>query len=93
MGMWIDYMKSGNASWYVKLPYTAVYWVIWMPVKVVFYHFLWQLILVNLFYLVVAAGKSAKNGFIGFLGIFGEYFGSSYSDYCMEAKWDEESEK
>ena len=62
-----------------------------MPVKVIFYYFLWKLIIVNLAYLITAGAKGFWFGVLGFLGIFGEYFGASYTDYCPEARWDGET--
>ena len=92
MRAWVNYMKDkGTNLWYVKLAFglaTLIYW----PIKIVFYHFVYQLLLVNLWYLIVKGAKGLWRGFLNFLGIFGEYFGASYTDYCPGIEWEEENE-
>ena len=53
----------------------------------IFYRLIWQFILVNLWFFIVMAAKLVWGMILGFFGIFGEYFGASYSDYCPEMKW------
>ena len=89
MQAWINYMKDkGTNLWYVKLAYTLVMILFW-PIKILFYHFVWQLILVNLWYLAKRGARGLWRSLLGFLGIFGEYFGASYGDYCPGIDWEE----
>ena len=87
---WVDYMRQkGTSLWYVKLGYWIVMAAIF-PIKIVFYHFLWQLLIRNIIYLIVKGAKFVWGAILGFLGIFGEYFGASYTDYCPGIEWEEE---
>jgi hypothetical protein len=93
LSKFIDYLKElGTDIWYVKGLRWFCYWVLWMPFKVIFYYFFWQIILVNLAFFIWGGLKAIWKGLLGFFGIFGEYFNASYTDYCMEARW-EETEK
>jgi len=88
---WALYMgKHGTKLWYVKAIYLFFYWVVFMPLKIILYHFLWQLILTNLWWLIEKGAKIIWGTLLGFLGIFGEYFGASYTDYCPGVIWEEE---
>lgn len=89
MQHWINYMKDkGTSLWYVKVAYTLALIVFW-PFKILFYHFVWQLVLVNLWYLAKRGARGLWRSLLGFLGIFGEYFGASYGDYCPGIEWEE----
>lgn len=57
--------------------YVVFYWIIYL--------FLWK-------WIIYATYKGLKNAFFTFTGIFGEYFGASYSDYCPGIEWDENVE-
>ena len=93
MGKWVIYIKqNGITLWYIKPAYYFTYWVLWIPIKYVFYIFLWKIILVNLFYFISSAAKLIYKSILGFLGIFGEYFGASYTDYCPGIEWEEEND-
>ena len=89
MKNWIRYMQEkGTDLWYVKGLYYLAYAIYW-PFKIVFYHLVWQLLLVNLWFLLVKAAKGVWKAILNFLGIFGEYFGASYTDYCPGIDWEE----
>lgn len=92
MKAWINYMNDkGTSLWYVKVAYLVAMTIFW-PFKVIFYHFIYQLLLVNIWFLLVKGAKLIWGSFLGFLGIFGEYFGASYTDYCPGIEWEEENE-
>jgi len=80
--------NKGLDDWYIKIAYYALLVVYW-PLKIVFYYFFWQLLLVNLWYLVKGGARIIWGSLLGFLGIFGEYFGASYTDYCPGIEWEE----
>lgn len=88
-----DYITAkGTSIWWVKVISSFLYWCVWMPVRFIFYTVLWQLVIVNLAFFVVAGSKAAWFGILGFLGIFGEYAGASYTDYCPGVSWVENQE-
>lgn len=97
----INKYNGGRKIWYVE-PFIYVVWyplkyvaiafaflvikVLWIPIKFIFYTCLWQgLVIVAKFIwgLIVNLVK----GIAGSTGIFGEYFGASYSDYCPGIEW------
>lgn len=43
-------------------------------------------------WIIYATYVGLRNAFFTFTGIFGEYFGASYSDYCPGIEWDEKEE-
>lgn len=91
---WTEVIKEkGLSLWYVKAVYWPIYILIFWPLKIIFQYLIWELILLNLFYLFVGGGKSLWIGILGFMGIFGEYFGASYSDVCPGLDWKEENKK
>ena len=65
----------------------ALLYVLWIPIKFIFYKFLWKLILVpfaiGFWKALCAFGRGLANS----TGVFGEYFGASYSDYCPGIEW------
>jgi len=92
MQHWVNYMKDkGTSLWYVKVAYTLVMILFW-PIKILFYHLIWQLLLVNIWYLAKRGARGLWRSLLGFLGIFGEYFGASYGDYCPGIDWEENQE-
>lgn len=94
IGLWVKVIQTrGLKLWYVKLVYWPVYVLIYIPFKFLFYTFLWEIIIVNLGYLLKAGAKIVWGSLLGFLGIFGEYMGASYTDYCPGLKWKEENEE
>ncbi len=89
---WILYIQEkGMTLWYVKLAYWPLYILVWWPLKIVFYYLLWQLLALNLWYIIRKGAQLVWGSILGFLGIFGEYFGASYTDYCPGIEWDEEN--
>jgi hypothetical protein len=90
MDLFGKYLKAkGRKLWAVNILY-YLFLAIALPFKWIFYNFLWKIVLVNLWYLLRRGAIGFKDGFIGFLGIFGEYFGASYTDYCPGIDWEEE---
>ena len=88
--LWVDYIESKGAMnvWYVK----GLYYLakgIYLPFRWVFYDFLWKWVLVNIWYLIKRSARLVWGSLLGFLGIFGEYFGASYTDYCPGIDWEE----
>lgn len=78
--------------WYVRPfiyldigTYSFGKFVFYYPGRFIFYSFLWKCIVVGLIYGIL---KSFWNAIIKAIGIFGEYFGSSYTDYCPGIKWE-----
>ncbi|MHA1677864.1 MAG: hypothetical protein ACTSW3_03665 [Promethearchaeota archaeon] len=90
--IWILYVQEkGMTLWYIKAIYWPLYICVWWPIKIVFYYLLWQLLALNLWYFIKKGAQLIWGSFLGFLGIFGEYFGASYTDYCPGIEWDEEN--
>jgi len=94
--------KNGKKVWYVE-PFIYLIWlpikylvmfityivvnVIYIPLKAIFYTLLFLWILKPLAKLVVSLTVSLVKGIGSSTGIFGEYFGASYSDYCPGIEW------
>lgn len=89
--MWADYIESKGAMnvWYTKGLYYLILGV-FLPFKWIFYSFLWKWVLVNIWYLIKRGARLVWGSLLGFLGIFGEYFGASYTDYCPGIEWEED---
>lgn len=81
--------EKGLKLWYAKLIYYPLYYLVYWPLTIIFYHFIWQLILLNVWYFLKKGAQLIWGSFLGFLGIFGEYFGASYTDYCPGIEWEE----
>lgn len=64
----------------------AILWTIWMPIKFIFYNILWNLFLFPVgkwIYINIKKGVIwLFNNIVGSTGIFGQYVGSSYTDFC-----------
>ena len=72
----------------------ALLYTLWIPIKFIFYTFIWKVILIKLCKLIGKGFISLWNGIVSSTGIFGEYFGASYSDYCPGIEWvDTENEE
>ena len=85
---WLTYIQEkGTNLWYVKVLYYLALGIYW-PFKIIFYYFLWHLIFVNLAFFIAKVSKLLWGSLLGFLGIFGEYFGASYTDYCPGIEWE-----
>jgi hypothetical protein len=100
----INKYQRGRKLWYIEpfvwfwyvikyialgIFYALVY-IIWMPVKFIFYTFLWNIVLVNTGLFLWKVIKAFVRGLANSTGIFGEYFGASYSDYCPGIEWKDE---
>lgn len=91
IGEWAKHMKQhGTRLWYVRVLYYVSLYLIYYPAKIVLWDVTWRLLLVNLGLFLAAAGTATWRFITGFLGIFGEYFGASYTDYCPGIEWEEE---
>jgi len=105
----VNEYEKGKRVWYVEpfiyllwypvkyialfIAYTVLY-VIYKPFEYIFYRFLWKIVLVNLGIFIWGGICSLGRGLANSTGVFGEYFGASYSDYCPGIEWvDEEEEK
>ncbi len=92
------YYSFNPESWYGKLLkgifITPFYYLL---VKLLWewliYGFFVKILAVSFFWNILCVGLIANGceifwkGFLGFLGIFGEYFGSAYTDYCPGIEW------
>jgi len=91
--LWLIYVADkGLKLWYAKIIFYFAKYVIFVPVKFIFVDLLWYFVLINLFKGLIAGTIMVKEGILGFLGIFGEYFGASYTDYCPGLEWEENKE-
>ena len=97
-GRKVWYIEPLIYLWYVVkyiglgIAYAVVY-VIWIPVKFIFYTFLWKIILVNTGIFLWKVICSFARGLANSTGVFGEYFGASYSDYCPGIEWTDVEEE
>lgn len=91
--LWVEYVaEQGLKLWYVKMLYYPLFWFIYTPLKFIMYDFVFNFVLINLIKGIIGGSKMAWYGILGFFGIFGEYFGASYSDYCPGIEWEENEE-
>lgn len=90
--------KKGKKIWYVEpmiylfyyplkylvtaICYTFLY-VIYYPMKFLIYNILYLFMWKNL----IKLGRWIGRGFMNSIGIFGEYFDASYTDYCPGIEW------
>lgn len=98
----VNKYRRGKKVWYIEpfiyvvwfpLKYIAIaiaflaVWVIFYPLKFIFYTLLfrWFFKPIGLFLAKLAVGL--VKGIGSSSGIFGEYFGASYSDYCPGIEW------
>jgi hypothetical protein len=97
-GRKVWYIEPLIYLWYVVkyiglgLAYAVVY-VLWIPFKFIFYTFLWKIILVNTGIFLWRVICSFARGLANSTGVFGEYFGASYSDYCPGIEWTDVEEE
>ena len=94
----VNKYKSGRKIWYIEiLLYLTFYplkyitiglkYIVWYPVKFIFYELLFKLVLTPIGKILFKIFMTIWSGFVGSTGIFGEYFGASYSDYCPGLEW------
>lgn len=90
--------RIGRKIWYVEtLLYLSYYpikyiliglkYIVWYPVKFIFYDLLFKLVLTPIVKILFKIIMTIWNSIVGSTGIFGEYFGASYSDYCPGLEW------
>lgn len=92
--LWVLHVADkGLKLWYAKLVYYPLYYIIYLPIKFIFIGFLWEFIIVNLVKLLVGGTILVKESILSFLGIFGEYFGGAYTDFCAALEWEENEDK
>lgn len=98
----VNKYNRGKKVWYIE-PFIYLVWIpikyiaiaiaylfvniIWAIIKFLFYTalFTWFLKPVGLF--IGRGFVSLAKGLVGSTGIFGEYFGASYSDFCPGLEW------
>jgi hypothetical protein len=68
-------------------------YVIWIPIKFIFYNFLWEIVLVNTGLFIWKLFRALGRGLANSTGVFGEYFSASYTDYCPGIEWVDVDEK
>jgi hypothetical protein len=101
------YLK-GRKIWYIEplikfvwtpIKYGVKYcgyvllYLLWIPLKFIFYTVLWEIVLVNLGVYGWKLLKKFGKGLANSTGVFGEYFGASYSDYCPGIEWTDTEEE
>lgn len=85
--------KGKLVWWFVPFYYISltIFYVakftVWYPVYFIVISFLWRFVCISILWGIL---RGLGRGLIKFTGIFGEYFGSSYTDYCPGISWDEE---
>jgi hypothetical protein len=94
--------ERGKKVWYVqpfiylifyplKYIFLALAWVVikvlWEIVKFIFYTVLFKYFLKPIGLFIAKVFVGLWKGILGSTGVFGEYFGASYSDYCPGIEW------
>ena len=93
IGILIKYIEAkGRKVWWINILY-YLSMVVFYPFKWIFYNFFWKILCVGGWYLIKKGAIGLWDGILGFLGIFGEYFGASYTDYCPGIEWDQDEQK
>ncbi|MDA3780955.1 MAG: hypothetical protein PF487_12160, partial [Bacteroidales bacterium] len=98
----VNKYKTGKKVWYIE-PIIYVIWyptkyivmgisflvvnILWIPIKFIFYTFLFKWLLKPIGIFIGKLTVSIVKGIASSTGIFGEYFGASYSDYCPGIEW------
>ena len=98
----VNKYQIGKRVWYIEpliyliwypVKYIAIviaygfFYIICIPIKFIFYNFLFKLILAPLGIVVWKLLKAFGKGLVNSTGVFGEYFNASYSDYCPGIEW------
>lgn len=104
----VNKYKKGKRVWYIEpfiyLVYYPVkyvvlavayglFYLICIPIKIIFYNFLWKIILVPTGKFLWKVLKALGHGIINSTGVFGEYFNASYTDYCPGIEWVDTDDK
>lgn len=94
--------RRGRKVWYIEPFIYFVYYplkylvmaiafvvlkILWLPIRFVFYTILFKNLLKPVGLFIAGLAVSLVKGIAGSTGIFGEYFGASYSDYCPGIEW------
>lgn len=98
----INKYRRGKKVWYIE-PFIYIIWypvkyiamfiafivanIIWIPIKFIFYTILFKNFLKPIGLFIAKISVGLVKGIIGSTGIFGEYFGASYSDFCPGLEW------
>lgn len=77
-----DREHANIKEWIISLPAMVFIGVCYVIFYCIIYVFLWK-------WIIYATYKGLRNALFTFTGIFGEYFGASYSDYCPGIEWGE----
>lgn len=80
-----DKQHASFKEWIMAIPALIVIVICYVIFYCIIYVFLWK-------WIIYATYVGLRNAFFTFTGIFGEYFGASYSDYCPGIEWDEKEE-
>lgn len=80
-----DKQHASFKEWIMAIPALIVIGICYVIFYCIIYVFLWK-------WIIYATYVGLRNAFFTFTGIFGEYFGASYSDYCPGIEWDEKEE-
>lgn len=98
----VNKYERGKKVWYIE-PIIYLFWypvkyialsiaflvtnIIWLPIKFIFYTLLFKNFLKPIGILIGKFFVAIFKGIVGSTGIFGEYFGASYSDFCPGLEW------
>jgi len=98
----VNKYQRGKKVWYIE-PLIYLVWypvkylaltiafivtkVLWIPIKFIFYTLLFKWFAKPIGLFIGRGCVSLFNGIVGSTGIFGEYFGASYSDFCPGLEW------
>lgn len=80
-----DCQSASVKEWIAAFPALIFIGSCYVIFYCIIYTFLWK-------WIIYATYVGLRNAFFTFTGIFGEYFGASYSDYCPGIEWDEKDE-
>ena len=98
----VNKYQRGKKVWYIE-PLIYLVWypvkylalaiafivvnILWIPIKFIFYTLLFKWFAKPIGLFIAKVAVSLFKGIVGSTGIFGEYFGASYSDYCPGLEW------
>jgi hypothetical protein len=104
----VNKYKKGKKIWYIEpfiylvwypikylamsIAYGVVY-IILIPIKFIFYTLLFNWFLKPIGLFIAKIVVNFVKSIVSSSGIFGEYFGASYSDYCPGIEWTDFDEK
>ena len=98
----VNKYERGKRVWYIE-PFIYLLWypvkylalaiaflvvnILWLPIKFIFYTLLFKNFLKPIGLFIAKVFIGLIKGIGSSSGIFGEYFGASYSDYCPGIEW------